>query len=85
MLLSSALGRCIRFPVTDVRVFAGRDSDGVRGIRLAEGDSVISMAILRTVDASGPERAAYLRHASAMRRGRQRGGGRCRACAGGGR
>jgi DNA gyrase subunit A len=68
VLLTSALGRCIRFPVDDVRVFAGRASDGVRGIRLARDDSVISMAILRAVDATGEERAAYLKHASAMRR-----------------
>jgi DNA gyrase subunit A len=67
VLLSSALGRCIRFPVSDVRVFAGRDSTGVRGIRLAEGDAVISMAILRAVEATPAERAAYLKHASAMR------------------
>jgi DNA gyrase subunit A len=49
-------------------VFAGRDSTGVRGIRLAEGDSVISMAILRSVDATPAERAAYVKHANAMRR-----------------
>ena len=67
VLLNSALGRCIRFSVTDVRVFAGRDSTGVRGIRLADGDVVISMAILRGVETSAAERAAYLRHASAMR------------------
>jgi DNA gyrase subunit A len=68
ILLTTALGRCIRFAVDDVRVFAGRDSTGVRGIRLAEGDEVISMAILRTVPASAEERAAYIRHANAMRR-----------------
>ena len=67
VLLTSALGRCIRFPVDDVRVFAGRESTGVRGIRLADGDSVISMAILRAVDASPAEREAYLKHANAMR------------------
>jgi len=67
VLLTTSLGRCIRFPVDDVRVFAGRDSTGVRGIRVGEGDSVISMAILRAVDASPAERAAYLKHASAMR------------------
>ncbi|HEY1561850.1 MAG TPA: DNA gyrase subunit A [Caulobacteraceae bacterium] len=67
VLLSSALGRCIRFPVADVRVFAGRDSTGVRGIRLAKDDTALSMAILRAVDAAPAERAAYLRHASAMR------------------
>jgi DNA gyrase subunit A len=68
ILLTTALGRCIRFAVDEVRVFAGRDSTGVRGIRLAEGDEVISMAILRTVQAAAEERAAYIRHANAMRR-----------------
>jgi len=67
VLLTTAVGRCIRFPVTDVRVFAGRDSTGVRGVRLAEADRVISMAILHGVDASPAERTAYLKHASAMR------------------
>jgi DNA gyrase subunit A len=68
ILLTTALGRCIRFAVGDVRVFAGRDSTGVRGIRLAEGDSVISMAILRSVGATPAERTAYVKHANAMRR-----------------
>jgi DNA gyrase subunit A len=67
VLLTTALGRCIRFPVDDVRVFAGRESTGVRGIRLADGDSVISMAILRAVAATPDERAAYLKHANAVR------------------
>ncbi|WP_411287754.1 DNA gyrase C-terminal beta-propeller domain-containing protein, partial [Phenylobacterium sp.] len=49
-----------------VRVFAGRDSTGVRGIRLAEGDTVISMAILRAVPATPAERTAYLKHAKLM-------------------
>jgi DNA gyrase subunit A len=61
VLLTTAQGQCIRFQVTDVRVFKGRDSTGVRGINLAEGDQVISTAILRHVDASAEERAAYLR------------------------
>lgn len=68
VLLTTALGRCIRFATEEVRVFAGRDSTGVRGIRLAEGDSVISMAILRSVGATPAERAAYVKHANAMRR-----------------
>jgi DNA gyrase subunit A len=68
VLLTTALGRCIRFPADDVRVFAGRESTGVRGIRLASGDSVISMAILRAVAATPDERGAYLKHAAAMRR-----------------
>jgi DNA gyrase subunit A len=68
VLLTTAAGMCIRFPIEDVRVFAGRTSSGVRGIRLGAGDAVISMAILRHVDASLEEARAYLRHAAAMRR-----------------
>jgi DNA gyrase subunit A len=69
VLLTSAAGQCIRFPVTDVRVFQGRTSIGVRGIALADGDSVISQSILRHLDATADERAAYLRRANAVRRG----------------
>jgi len=69
VLLTTALGQCIRFPVTDVRVFQGRSSIGVRGITLATDDKVISMSILRHVDASAEERAAYLKRANAVRRG----------------
>ncbi len=68
VLLTTALGQAIRFEVTDVRVFAGRDSTGVRGIRLAEGDEVISMGILRHMDVTSEEARAYLKHAAAMRR-----------------
>ena len=68
ILLTTALGRAIRFKADDVRVFKGRDSTGVRGIRLQDGDEVISMAVLGRVDATPDERAAYVRHANAMRR-----------------
>ena len=68
ILLTTALGQCIRFPATDVRVFAGRNSTGVRGIRLGEGDEVISMGILRHVEVTSDEARAYLKHAAAMRR-----------------
>ncbi|RZO68477.1 MAG: DNA gyrase subunit A [Parvularculaceae bacterium] len=68
ILLTTATGNCIRFPVEDVRVFAGRTSTGVRGIRLADGDEVISMAILGGVDVSTDEARSYLKHAAAMRR-----------------
>ena len=61
VLLTTAKGQCIRFPVTDVRVFKGRDSMGVRGINLAEGDTGHRLSILTHVDASGRERAAYLK------------------------
>jgi DNA gyrase subunit A len=69
VLLTSALGQCIRFPVADVRVFQGRTSMGVRGIALAEKDKLISLSILHHVDATAEERAAYLKRASAVRRG----------------
>lgn len=68
VLLTCTGGQCIRFPVTDVRVFAGRNSIGVRGINLAEGDKVISMAILHHVEADAAERAAYLKRSIAERR-----------------
>jgi DNA gyrase subunit A len=69
VLLTSAEGQAIRFPVTDVRVFKGRESPGVRGIKLGRGDEVISMAILAHVEAEAAERAAYVRQANMMRRG----------------
>jgi DNA gyrase subunit A len=69
VLLTSAAGQCIRFAVDDVRVFQGRTSMGVRGVNLAEGDKVISLSILRHVEASADERMAYLKRANAVRRG----------------
>ena len=68
VLLTSAWGQAIRFPVTDVRVFAGRSSTGVRGIRLAEGDRLISMTILHHIEATVEEKRAYLKQAAMMRR-----------------
>ncbi len=65
--LTTSLGQCIRFPVTSVRVFAGRNSVGVRGVALAAGDEVISMSILRHFDCTAEERAAYLRWRRLMR------------------
>jgi DNA gyrase subunit A len=69
VLLTSAAGQCIRFAVDDVRVFQGRTSMGVRGINLADGDKLISLSILRHVEASADERVAYLKRANAVRRG----------------
>jgi DNA gyrase subunit A len=70
VLLATRLGRCIRFQVTDdtLRVFSGRDSQGVRGIRLGKGDEVMSLSVLRHVDVENDERAAYLKQAAAKRR-----------------
>ena len=61
VLLTAAGGQCIRFPVTDVRVFTGRTSMGVRGIALGKNDKLISLTILRHLEASSDERAAYLK------------------------
>ena len=69
VLLTAAGGQCIRFAVNEVRVFQGRTSMGVRGIALAEGDKLISLAILHHGDADSDERSAYLRRANAIRRG----------------
>ncbi len=71
ILLTTAQGRAIRFATDEVRVFAGRDSTGVRGIRLAEGDHVISMAILRAVTATPDERVAYIKQSRAILRAAQ--------------
>ncbi|WP_152094176.1 MULTISPECIES: DNA gyrase subunit A [Rhizobium] len=68
VLMTTALGQCIRFSVSDVRVFAGRNSIGVRGISLASGDRIISMTIVRHVDAEPWERAAYLKRSVSERR-----------------
>ncbi|MGQ2968626.1 MAG: DNA gyrase subunit A [Allorhizobium sp.] len=68
VLLTTALGQAIRFPVDEVRVFAGRNSIGVRGLTLADGDRLISMTILGHVDAEPWERAAYLKRSAVERR-----------------
>jgi DNA gyrase subunit A len=72
VLLTTALGQAVRFQTSDIRVFGGNGSTGtstgVRGIALGEGDSVISMSILRHVDATPAEREAYLKQSGAVRR-----------------
>jgi DNA gyrase subunit A len=68
VLLTAASGQCIRFPVTDVRVFQSRGSQGVRGISMGAGDRAISMTILEHVEATPAERAAYLKRSAAERR-----------------
>jgi DNA gyrase subunit A len=67
MMLATRLGRCIRFQIHEdnLRVFAGRDSAGVRGIRLGKGDRVIALSVLRHVQASVEDRAAYLKRSRA--------------------
>ena len=66
VMLVTALGRAIRFASTDVRVFKGRDSTGVRGIRLGAGDKVVSMAVIRHFEANPEERVAYLKQRRAV-------------------
>ncbi len=68
ILLAAANGKAIRFPVTDVRVFAGRGSTGVRGIKLAKGDKVISMSVLDHTLVSVEQRDEYLKATAAAHR-----------------
>jgi DNA gyrase subunit A len=68
VLLTADSGQCIRFRVTDIRVFAGRSSQGVRGIVLGEGERTISMTIIEHVEADAAERSAYLKRSAAERR-----------------
>ncbi|MFU8882352.1 MAG: DNA gyrase subunit A, partial [Rhodobacterales bacterium] len=66
VMLVTDSGRAIRFSTTDVRVFKGRDSTGVRGIRLSGDDRVVSMSVIRHFEATAEERAAYLKMRRAM-------------------
>jgi DNA gyrase subunit A len=68
VLLTTRAGKCIRFALTDVRVFRGRDSTGVRGVKLAPGDEVVSLSLLHHSDSTTAEARAYLKQAGAARR-----------------
>ncbi|MEL6088517.1 DNA gyrase subunit A [Bartonella schoenbuchensis] len=68
VVLTTANGQCIRFPVSDVRVFIGRHSMGVRGINMGDSDKVISMTILKHVEATSTERSAYIKRVISERR-----------------
>ncbi|AXT25913.1 DNA gyrase subunit A [Ruegeria sp. AD91A] len=61
VMLVTNSGRAIRFRTTDVRVFNSRESTGVRGIKLSNGDRVVSMSVIRHFEADSDERAAYLK------------------------
>ena len=61
VMLVTDSGRAIRFPTTEVRVFKGRKSTGVRGIRLQDGARVVSMSVIRHFEATSDERTAYLK------------------------
>ena len=75
IMLAAKSGKCIRFPVADLRVFVGRNSTGVRGIKLSNGDEVISMSILKHITATAEQRDEYLKISSAMKRMELEGGG----------
>ncbi len=66
VLLTTAQGQCIRFEVNDIRVFKGRESDGVRGIRLDKDDKVISMSIIKHFEATPQDRAAFVKMSRAV-------------------
>jgi DNA gyrase subunit A len=68
VLLTTRRAKCIRFAITDIRVFKGRESTGVRGIKLSEGDEVVSVALLAGSDTTVAEARAFLRQASAARK-----------------
>ena len=68
VLLAAKGGKCIRFAVNDVRVFKSRTSDGVRGMKLADGDEVVSMSILSGIATTVEERYSYVKMAAAKRR-----------------
>jgi len=73
VLLSTRKGKCIRFHMNEIRIFVGRDSNGVRGIRLSKEDEVISMAIMGQMILSTEERDAYLRQAAKARQALEEG------------
>ncbi|MDR2098451.1 MAG: DNA gyrase subunit A [Rickettsiales bacterium] len=68
VFLSLRGGRCIRFPVSEVRVFQSRNSTGIKGIKVGKGDKVISMSIINHTDADAETRMSYLKMSKAARR-----------------
>ena len=68
VFLATYRGRCIRFPVSEIRVFAGRNSTGVRGLNVANGDKIIGMAMLNHGEMDATVRAAYIKQSRAARR-----------------
>ncbi|MDR2075070.1 MAG: DNA gyrase subunit A [Holosporales bacterium] len=69
IFIATKKGICNRFNATDVRVFSGRESNGVRGIRLQNGDEVMSMAILDKWEIDNiEERETYLKNAEQLRK-----------------
>ena len=72
IILSTSKGKCVRFSTDDVRVFSGRTSMGVRGIKLQNNDRIISASVLNSIDINTDEREEYLKYSSAQRRKEKR-------------
>ena len=72
IILSTSKGKCVRFSTNDVRVFSGRTSMGVRGIKLQNNDRIISASALNSIDINTDEREEYLKFGSALRRKEKR-------------
>ncbi|MDA9708533.1 DNA gyrase subunit A [Alphaproteobacteria bacterium] len=72
IILSTSKGKCVRFSTDDVRVFSGRTSMGVRGIKLQNNDKIISASVLNSIDINTDEREEYLKYSSAIRRKEKR-------------
>ncbi len=68
VFLATYRGRCIRFPASEIRIFAGRNSTGVRGMNLANDDRIIGMAMLTHGETDSAVRAAYIKQSRAARR-----------------
>ncbi len=68
IILSTSKGKCVRFNVNDVRIFSGRTSMGVRGIKLQKNDRIISASILNSVDINTDEREEFIKYSNSLRR-----------------
>ena len=68
IILSTSIGKCVRFNVNDVRVFSGRTSMGVRGIKLQKNDRIISASILNSIEINTDEREEYIKYSNSLRR-----------------
>ena len=68
VFLTTYRGRCIRFPVNEIRIFAGRNSTGVRGLNVADNDKIIGMAMLNHGESDATVRSAYIKQSRAARR-----------------
>ena len=72
IILSTSKGKCVRFSTDDVRVFSGRTSMGVRGIKLQNNDRIISASVLNSIDINTDEREEYLKYSSAHKKKRKK-------------